>query len=48
MIFGSPATAQFLAAVQRLKQQQQRKQMQTRQARERVRNTLRKALRREG
>lgn len=42
MLFGEPETTRFLAAVQRLKQQQRRKERQTRQAKQRVRSALRK------
>lgn len=42
MIYGEPETSQFLAAVQRLKQLQRRKDRQTRQAKQRVRLALRK------
>ena len=42
VIYGEPETARFLAAVQRLKQQQRRKERQTRQAKQRVRAALRK------
>lgn len=42
MVFGEPETARFLAAVQRLKRQQRRKERQTQAAKERVRNVLRK------
>jgi hypothetical protein len=43
MIYGEPETPRFLAAVERLKQARQRKQRQTRAAKERVRAVLRKA-----
>jgi hypothetical protein len=42
MIYGEPETMRFLAAVQRLKRQQRRKERQTRLAKQRVRNALRK------
>jgi hypothetical protein len=42
MIYGEPETMRFLAAVQRLKRQQRRKERQTRLAKQRVRNVLRK------
>ena len=42
MIYGEPETSRFLAAVQRLKRQQRRKELQTRQAKQRVRAVLRK------
>ena len=42
MIYGEPETSRFLAAVQRLKKQQRRKERQTRQAKQRVRLALRK------
>jgi hypothetical protein len=42
MIYGEPETPRFLAAVQRLKQQQRRRERQTRQAKQRVRLALRK------
>ena len=42
MLYGEPETSRFLAAVQRFKKQQRRKQMQTRQAKQRVRAVLRK------
>jgi hypothetical protein len=42
MIFGEPETSRFLAAVQRLKRQQRRKERQTRLAKQRVRSALRK------
>lgn len=42
MLFGEPETPRFLAAVQRLKQLQRRKERQTRQAKQRVRSALRK------
>jgi hypothetical protein len=42
MLYGEPETPQFLAAVQRLKKQQRKKEKQTREARERVRVVLRK------
>jgi hypothetical protein len=42
MLYGEPETSRFLAAVQRLKQLRQRKDRQTRLAKERVRTVLRK------
>ena len=42
MIYREPETPRFLAAVQRLMQQQRRKERQTRQAKQRVRLALRK------
>lgn len=42
MLYGEPETSRFLAAVQRLKRQQRRKERQTRQAKLRVRAVLRK------
>jgi hypothetical protein len=42
MLYGEPETSRFLAAVQRLKQQQRRKVRLTRQAKQRVRTVLRK------
>jgi len=42
MIFGELETSRFLAAVQRLKQQQRKKQRLTRQAKQRIREMLRK------
>jgi hypothetical protein len=42
MIFGEPETSRFLAALQRLKREQRRKERLTRQAKQRVRSTLRK------
>lgn len=42
MIYGEPETSRFLAAVQRLKQQQRKKERLTRQAKQRVRAMLRK------
>jgi hypothetical protein len=42
MIYGEPETSRFLAAVQRLKRQQRRKERQTRLAKQRVRTVLRK------
>ncbi len=42
MLFGEPETSRFLAAVQRLKEQQRRKVRQARQAKQRVRVVLRK------
>jgi hypothetical protein len=42
MVYGEPETSRFLAAVQRLKKQRRRKEQQTRQAKQRVRDLLRK------
>ena len=42
MIYGEPETSRFLAALQKLKEQQRKKERQTRQARQRVRAVLRK------
>jgi hypothetical protein len=42
MIYGEPETLRFLAAVQRLKREQRRKEKQTRLAKQRVRTMLRK------
>ncbi|HEX4591190.1 MAG TPA: hypothetical protein VH120_14725 [Gemmataceae bacterium] len=42
MIYGGPETVQFLAAIRRLKLQQQRRDRQTKQAKQRVRAALRK------
>jgi len=42
MVFGEPETSRFLAAVQRRKRQQRRKERLTRLAKQRVRNVLRK------
>ncbi|MBY0523718.1 MAG: hypothetical protein K2R98_09975 [Gemmataceae bacterium] len=42
MLYGEPETSRFLAALQRLKEQQRRKERQTREAKQRVRDTLRK------
>ena len=42
MLYGEPETMRFLAAVQRLKQQQRRKERLTRLAKQRVRSALRK------
>ncbi len=42
MIYGEPETTRFLAALQRLKRQQRRKERQFRLAKQRVRNVLRK------
>ncbi len=42
MIYGEPDTPRFLAAVQRLKKQQRKKERQTRLAKQRVRVALRK------
>jgi hypothetical protein len=41
VIFGEPETMRFLEAVRRLKEQTQRKQQQTKQAKEKVRAVLR-------
>jgi hypothetical protein len=42
MIYGEPETLRFLAAVERLKRQRRRKERQTRLAKQRVRDVLRK------
>jgi hypothetical protein len=42
VIYEEPETSRFLAAVQRLKRQQRRKQRETRLAKQRVRAALRK------
>jgi hypothetical protein len=42
VIYGEPETIRFLDAVRRLKQQQQRKERRTKQAKQRVRAALRK------
>jgi hypothetical protein len=42
MIYGEPETPRFLAALQRLKRQQRKKERQTRLAKQRVRAALRK------
>lgn len=42
MLYGEPETSRFLAAVQRLKREQRRKDRQTRLAKQRVRAALRK------
>jgi hypothetical protein len=42
MIYGEPETPRFLAAVQRLKREQRRKEIQTRVAKQRARTVLRK------
>ena len=42
MLYGEPETSRFLAALQRLKRQQRRKERQTRLAKQRVRAVLRK------
>jgi hypothetical protein len=42
MVYGEPETSRFLAAVERLKLAKQRKKRQTREAKQRVRATLRK------
>jgi hypothetical protein len=42
MIFGEPETPRFLAALQRLKRQQRKKERQTRLAKQRIRDALRK------
>ena len=42
MLYGEPATARFLVAVQRLKRQQLQKERLTRLAKQRVRTVLRK------
>ena len=42
MIYSGPETVEFLAAVQRLKREQRRKEQQTRLAKQRVRLMLKK------
>jgi hypothetical protein len=42
VIYGEPETSRFLAALQRLKREQRHKERQTRQAKQRVRDSLRK------
>ena len=42
MIYGEPETPRFLAALRKLKEQQRKKERQTRQAKQRVRAVLRK------
>ncbi|HZV05329.1 MAG TPA: hypothetical protein VE999_09625 [Gemmataceae bacterium] len=42
VIYGEPETPRFLAALQRLKRQQRKKERQTRLAKQRVRTVLRK------
>ena len=42
MIYGEPDTSRFLAALQRLKKQQRKREQQTRQAKQRVLAALRK------
>jgi hypothetical protein len=42
MVYGEPETARFLAAVQRLKREQRRKEQLTRDAKQKVRLILRK------
>jgi hypothetical protein len=42
VIYGEPETSRFLAALQRLKRQQQKRERQTRRAKQRVRTALRK------
>jgi hypothetical protein len=42
VIYGEPETPRFLAALQRLKRQQRKKERQTRLAKQRVRTALRK------
>jgi hypothetical protein len=42
MIYGEPETPRFLVAVQRLKRQQRKRERQTRLAKQRVREALRK------
>lgn len=42
VIYGEPETSRFLAAVARMKEQRRRKERQTRLAKQRVRNVLRK------
>jgi hypothetical protein len=42
VLFGEPETSRFLAAVARLKRQRRKRELQTRQARKRVRQLLKK------
>ena len=42
MLYDEPEASKFIAAVQRLKRQQQRSARQTRRAKQRIRNRLRK------
>jgi hypothetical protein len=42
VIYGEPETSRFLAAVQRLKREQRKRERLTREAKQRVRQTLRK------
>jgi hypothetical protein len=42
VIYGAPETSRFLAAVQRLKREQRKREQLTRQAKRRVRQALRK------
>jgi len=42
MVYGEPETARFLAAVQRLKRQQLRKEKTTRETKQKLRSVLRK------
>jgi hypothetical protein len=42
MLYGEPETTRFLVAVQRLKRQRRRRERQTRLAKQRVRDVLRK------
>ncbi len=42
MIYGEPETSRFLAAVQRLKRERRKREERTRQAKQRVRQALRK------
>jgi hypothetical protein len=42
VIFGEPETSRFLAALQRLKREQRKRERQTRLARQRLRAVLRK------
>jgi hypothetical protein len=42
MLYGEPETSRFLAAIQRLKRQQRRRDNRTRLAKQRVRTVLRK------
>jgi hypothetical protein len=42
MVYSEPETARFLAAVQRLKRQQRRKEKMTREAKQKLRSVLRK------
>ena len=42
VLYGEPEASRFVSAVQKFKQQQRRKERQTRQAKQRVRAVLRK------